>query len=103
MENRRDFIKNSAMAVMALSIPGCSSRYANGGSMIHDTGVNSMNERLRKIQGSPNYNGKKFVNPVNTNAGMVPGTAFDTMRQWIAGDEVRVPKFALPVKHPTPS
>ncbi len=46
--------------------------------------------RVRKIRESIHYNGKTFVNPVPTVVTR-PGAFFNSMRQWMTGDEKRVP------------
>jgi hypothetical protein len=54
--SRRNFIKNSAMALMSYSLPGCASAF----------GANKYDE---KYGYSPNYHNGKFKNLIKTSEG----------------------------------
>ncbi len=52
--------------------------------------------RLERARRSPNFDGKRFVNPVPTRM-LVPGTFWEMVRHQFLGDEVRVPPRPPPV------
>ncbi|MBW2173396.1 MAG: MBL fold metallo-hydrolase [Deltaproteobacteria bacterium] len=82
--NRRNFVKNSAMAMMSYSMFGCASNV-------------SAEDYDDKYGHSPNYYNGKFNNLIKTSEGPKPGTSFDMISEVIFGDEERYPSFQLPV------
>lgn len=82
--NRRNFIKNSAMAMMSYSMFGCTSIFCS-------------KEFNEKHGHSPNYYNGKFENLIKTSEGPKPGTSFDMISQVIFGKEERYPSFQLPL------
>jgi len=82
--NRRNFIKNSAMAMMSYSMFGCASNL-------------SAEDYDDKYIHSPNYYNGKFNNLIKTSEGPKPGTSFDMISEVIFGKEEREPSFQLPV------
>ena len=53
-------------------------------------------ERLARIQRSPNYRDGAFRN-LDTTSVSRPGTMWETIREWLGGDEQRVPPGPLPI------
>jgi len=88
--NRRDFIKNSALAMMGYSMFGCTSNL-------------SAEDYDDMYSYSPNYYNGKFNNLIKTYEGHKPGTFFDMVGQVIFGKEEREPTFELPVNQLSPS
>lgn len=87
--SRRKFIKNSVMAMMSYSLPGCAPVFAS-------------NEFDKNYGYSPNYHNGKFHNLIETSEGRKPGTFFEMVGEIVFGDEEREPTFKLPVYHLEP-
>lgn len=60
-------------------------------------GAIPMGARLERMRRSPNYNGKRFINPVETSPGLKARTLWNTVYLWIAGREERVPHRPAPI------
>jgi L-ascorbate metabolism protein UlaG (beta-lactamase superfamily) len=88
--SRRKFIKNSAMAIMSYSLPGCATALGS-------------NEYDVKYGDSPNYHNGKFKNLIETSEGRKPGTFFYMVGKIVFGEEEREPTFELPVNQLNPS
>jgi L-ascorbate metabolism protein UlaG (beta-lactamase superfamily) len=65
-------------------------------------GASATGERLARMQRSPQFDGGKFQNPVETHK-MRPGAFWETMRRQFGGKEQRVPPAPLPVVSRTPA
>ena len=88
--SRRQFIKNSAMAMMSYSMSGCASALGS-------------NEYDDKYSHSPNYYNGKFQNLIKTSEGPKPGTSLSMISEVVFGNEERYPSFQLPVNQLDPS
>ncbi len=84
MDSRREFIKNSAIAMLSTSVLGCS---ANLNAGVYKD----------RFQQSPNYQDGAFKNLIKTNLGHKPGTLLDIANDWMFGKEEREPLFKIPV------
>src|ERR1022692_1392122 len=56
--------------------------------------------RLERIQASPRFNGRTFVNTFGILPGLKPGVARPTIRDFLCGGERRVPAGPLPLVNP---
>ena len=88
-KNRRDFIINSAKAMMSYSI--------FGGTLFGCASNLSAKEYDDKYSHSPNYYNGKFHNIIGTSEGRKPGTFFEMVSEIVFGDEQREPTIELPV------
>ncbi len=87
---RRNFIKNTAMAMMSYSMLGAAPVF----------GSNKFDE---KYGYSPNYHNGKFKNLIETSEGRKPGTFFEMVGEIVFGEQEREPTFELPVNQVDPS
>jgi L-ascorbate metabolism protein UlaG (beta-lactamase superfamily) len=58
--------------------------------------------RQQRINASPRFNGRVFVNSSSVSSGFKPGVERPTMREFICGGERRVPGGPLPLVDPVP-
>ena len=70
-------------------------------SFIQAFGAKASDERLARMQRSPNYRDGRFQNPVPTHE-LLPGKFIETMRRQL-GPEQRVPRGTIPVVTRTPA
>jgi L-ascorbate metabolism protein UlaG (beta-lactamase superfamily) len=64
----------------------------------HDTPAAAA--RRARILASPRFDGRAFQNTSNAKAGLKPGTAVPTMKEYLCGGERRVPGAPLPLADP---
>jgi len=62
-------------------------------------GANPKGTRLERIRQSPQYNGRKFVNLVQTNLSVELAGYREMMSKWLFGKEIREPKGDIPIVH----
>jgi L-ascorbate metabolism protein UlaG (beta-lactamase superfamily) len=60
-------------------------------------GADPAGTRLERIHRSPNYDGKVFVNTIDTNLSFKFAHITDMLNRWMFGKSVRVPKMDIPV------
>ncbi len=59
--------------------------------------------RRERIHASPRFDGRAFHNTSSARAGLKPGTAIPTMKEYICGGDRRVPGAPLPLADPRPA
>jgi L-ascorbate metabolism protein UlaG (beta-lactamase superfamily) len=60
----------------------------------------SRERRTERVHASPRFDGRVFRNTNNASAGLKPGTAVPTMKEYLCGGERRVPTAELPLADP---
>ncbi len=99
--DRRSFLRRSgAFALKAAALFGLASN-----SLILSAcsrGNTEMDKRQKRIEKSPNWDGKMFKNIIETDLGLQPLNLLDTTVQWFFGGEEREPKKPIPIVTPEP-
>jgi L-ascorbate metabolism protein UlaG (beta-lactamase superfamily) len=60
----------------------------------------SADHRRDRIEASPRFDGRVFHNTTQAKAGLKPGTAIPTMKEYICGGERRIPGAPIPLSDP---
>jgi L-ascorbate metabolism protein UlaG (beta-lactamase superfamily) len=60
-------------------------------------GAGAQGARLERMKQSPNFDGKKFVSPVETNLSPTFANTKDMLYRWVAGSHTGRPEFDIPV------
>ncbi len=60
-------------------------------------GASPKGARLERMKQSPNFDGKVFINPIETNMSFGFGAYYKMTKKWFFGKEIREPKEPLPI------
>jgi L-ascorbate metabolism protein UlaG (beta-lactamase superfamily) len=60
-------------------------------------GASPKGAKLERMKQSPNFDGKVFINPIETNLSFNFGAYYEMTKKWLFGKEIREPKGMIPI------
>ncbi|MCD4695230.1 MAG: MBL fold metallo-hydrolase [Bacteroidales bacterium] len=87
--------KRMILIIASLIVAGITLTFFVSTEYLSVFGASPKGERLEGIKQSPNFDGKEFVNLIETSPGVLKGTYWNTAKRYLFGKETREPKSTL--------